>query len=189
MIVLQPFLAVLPPDRDVRVPDEAFLTYAEGRVPHPVVQLWREQGLGFYGGQQLAIVDPGVWLPALQAWLGTGVATVPVAVTSFGHVYHVDTDGDRIECLDPHFQTNTVIGTDVAQFFNEHLPGLSSHLADLAGPRAGARAKLGPLAEGECYYFTPSLAEGGQVSPDALDKGPGVPQLIAIHEAAARLHT
>ena len=67
-IALAAFVAALPPDPDVEVPDEAFLTYAEGLVPHELVQLWRTHGLGFYGQQRLAIVDPGVWLPALQAW-------------------------------------------------------------------------------------------------------------------------
>lgn len=189
MIELQPFVDALPPDEGVRVPDDSFLTYADEHLPPPVVALWRQVGLGFYGDQQLALVDPGEWLPALQAWLGPAVTSVPVAVSSFGHVYHVDSVGgvDRIQCLDPHFQSNSLIGHDIVGFFNDHLTGSDSHLADLAGPRAGARPKLGPLAPGECYYFTPSLAEGGQVSPESLDKGSGVAQLIAIHESAARL--
>lgn len=186
-IVLEPFVAALPPDPDVEVPDEAFLTYAEGQVPHEIVQLWRTHGLGFYGQQRIAIIDPGVWLPALQAWFGSGVASVPVAVSSFGHLYHVTTSG-AVECLDPHFQSNAVVADDVVTFFNEHLPGPTSHLADLAGPRDGAREKLGPLVTGETYYFTPALVDGGQVSPDSLDKGDGVAQLIAIHTSAARLH-
>lgn len=184
-IALAAFVAALPPDPDVEVPDEAFLTYAEGLVPHELVQLWRTHGLGFYGQQRLAIVDPGVWLPALQAWFGSGVTSVPIAVSSFGHLYHVLPDG-TVECLDPHFQVNAVVAPDVVTFFNDHLPGPTSHLADLAGPRDGARAKLGPLVAGETYYFTPALVDGGQVSPESLDKGDGVAQLIAIHASAAR---
>lgn len=187
-IALEPFVDALPPDPDVEVPDEDFLTYAEGRLPHEIVQLWRTHGLGFYGEQRIAIIDPGVWLPAMQAWFGPGVESVPVAVSSFDHLYHLTPQGS-VECLDPHFQTNTVVDEDVVHFFNEHLPGPSSHLADLAGPRDGARGKLGPLAAGETYYFTPALVDGGQVSPDSLDKGDGVAQLIAIHTSAARLHT
>lgn len=187
-IALEPFVTALPPDPDVQVPDEAFVTYAEGQVPHEIVQLWRVHGLGFYGQQRISLVDPGHWLPALQAWFGAGVSSVPIAVSSFGHLYHVTSSG-VVECLDPHFQSNAVVADDVVTFFNEHLPGPSSHLADLAAPRDGARAKLGPLAEGETYYFTPALVDGGQVSPDSLDKGDGVAQLIAIHSSAARLHS
>lgn len=183
---LAPFLQQFGPDPDVVTPSPEFLSYAESKVPQALVQLWRDQGLGFYGEQRIAIVDPGEWMGTLQTWLGADVASIPFAVTSFGHVYHYDSAGgrDRIQCLDPHFGTNVVIGHDLVAFFNEHLPGPQSHLTDLEGPRGGARAKLGPLAEGETYFFEPILALGGQVSPDSLAKGDGRAHLEMIHDRA-----
>ncbi|MDE9366265.1 DUF1851 domain-containing protein [Luteipulveratus sp. YIM 133132] len=185
---LQQFVSVMPPDSDVTRPSEEFLSYAEGKVGPALIRLWREHGLGFYGEQRLAIVDPGDWMAVLQEWLGADVSSFPIAVTSFGHVYHYDRQGgqERVQCLDPHFQSNTVVAQDLTSFFNEHLTGGSSHISDLEGPRGGARQKLGPLAEGEIYYFMPMLALGGTVSPDSLAKGPGPEHLEQIHRAVGQ---
>lgn len=181
---LAAFVQQYAPDQGTEVPGEEFLRYAEGKAPAALVELWRTYGIGFYGEQRLAVVDPGEWIDVLQTWLGEDVTSFPIAVTSFGHVYHYDNQGgrERIQCLDPHFQTNTVVGDDLVAFFNQHLPSPQSHVSDLEGPRGGARAKLGPLAEGELYYFEPILALGGTVSPDTLAKGDGPTHLKLIHE-------
>lgn len=182
-ITVQRFVDTYAPDAGVRKPGEAFLSYARDNAPHELVELWTEHGLGFYGEQRIAVVDPSVWSPVLQAWLGDA-RSVPFAVTSFGHVYHVEGDG-QVQCLDPHFLSNTFVAPDVVGFFNDHLPSNSSHLADLEGPRGGARTKFGELAEGEIYYFTPPLSLGGRVAPDTLDKGAGVEHLLHIHRETA----
>ncbi|NHN55895.1 DUF1851 domain-containing protein [Calidifontibacter sp. DB0510] len=174
------FTEAYPPDGDARVPSGAFLAYAEGKVAPELLQVWRSTGLGFYGEQRIALVDPGVWLPVLTTWLGHDTGTLPAAVTSFGHLYHAGPSGP-VQCLDPHFVTNTVVAPDMASFLGEHLPGPSSHLADLEGPRGGARARFGELAEGETYYFDPAIALGGQVSPNTLAKGDGVAEFTRIH--------
>lgn len=181
---LTSFVENLPPDADVVVPGRPFLDYAREHAPELLIRLWSQYGIGFYGQQRLAIVDPGVWMPVLRQWLGEDVTSFPFAVTSFGHVYHYDqVDGrDRIQCLDPHFQTNTVVADDLRAFFDEHLPGQDSHVTDLEGPRGGALSILGPLETGQIYYFDPILALGGQVSPDHLAKGDGPEHLRAIHE-------
>ncbi|MBO1756016.1 T6SS immunity protein Tdi1 domain-containing protein [Allobranchiibius sp. CTAmp26] len=184
------FVEAFPPGADVRVPSLAFLEYAEGRLPDALVELWRAYGLGFYGDQALAIVDPGHWVSTLQVWLGDQVGSVPFAVTSFGHLYHYErVDGrDVISCLDPHFQTNTVIDGDMTAFLGEHLPGPTSHPRDLAGPHKGARQRKGELREGEIYFFTPILALGGKVHPDNLDRGDGARHLDLIHERVGQQH-
>lgn len=173
---------------DVAAVSPAFLAYARTRLPRVLTDLYTSHGLGWYGDQELLLVDPGEWMPVLQTWLGADVDSVPVAVTSFGHVYHVDALG-RVECLDPHFVTNTVVADSVEQFFNEHLLGEKCHVADLRGPRRGAEAKCGRLEDGELYYFDPILPLGGQVSPDSLAKGDGVAQEIAAHEAIRVAHS
>ncbi len=184
------FVEAFPPDRDVTVPSTAFLEYAERRVPDALVELWRAYGLGFYGDQRLAIVDPGHWTGTLRTWLGTQVASVPFAVTSFGHLYHCELAGGRevVQCLDPHFQTNTIIEGDLASVLGDHLPGPGAHPDDLRGPHRGARDRKGELADGEIYFFTPILAQGGRVHPDNLDKGDGVRHLDHIHEQVADQH-
>lgn len=185
---LQGFVAALPPDADVVRPSEDFLAYAEGRMPAALVSLWRDHGIGFYGDQRVAVLDPGEWMQVLQTWLGPDVTSVPIVATSFGHLYHYDQVGgqDRIQCLDPHFQSNTVVSNDLVEFFEEHLPGGGSHVSDLEGPRGGARQKLGRLETGEIYYFVPMLALGGTVSPDALAKGPGQEHLAQIHRSVGQ---
>lgn len=178
------FVQAFSPGPDTRVPDLAFIEYAERRLPDALVELWRAYGLGFYGDQALAVVDPGRWVPVLQTWLGPEVASVPFLVTSFGHVYHFEQvkGRDVIQCLDPHFQSNEVIEADMAFFLGEHLPGAHSHPRDLAGPHKGARQRKGELQEGEIYFFTPILALGGKVHPDNLDRGDGLAHLTSIHE-------
>ncbi len=189
-IAVQRFVDTYRPDADARVPETGFLDYAQQHAPAALVELWRSHGLGFYGEQRIAIVDPAQWVDVLYAWLGPATSSFPFAVTSFGHVYHYDRAGgrDRIQCLDPHFQANTVVPGDMVSFFTDHLPGPASHLSDLEGPRRGAREKLGELAPGEIYCFTPMLALGGQVRPDCLDKADGVQHLREIHEAVRAQH-
>lgn len=181
--VLSPFLSRFAPDPGTAPPEEGFLGYARGRVPEVLLELWSRHGVGFYGEQRLAVVDPGAWMRVLQTWLGDEVTSIPVVVTSFGHLYHWDSvEGhDRVQCLDPHFQTNTVVGDDLTGFLNGHLTAPGSHVADLEGPRGGARDKLGPLGPGEIYHFDPILALGGTVSPASLAKGNGPDHLTEIY--------
>lgn len=180
-LALQPFVERYAPSDVHQVSDE-FAQYAATRFPQALVQLQREVGLGWYGDQELLLVDPGEWMSAIETWFGSGVQTIPFAVTSFGHVYHVGPSG-QVQCLDPHFLTNTIVAPDVVTFFNDHLTSTSSHLADLRGPHGGARQKLGPLEDGELYFFTPILPLGGTVSPNSLDKGDGVNHLVQTHSA------
>lgn len=183
-IVVQRFVDTYAPDGDVQVPSAAFLEYAAQHAPAELVELWSTHGLGFYGQQRLALVDPSAWTPVLQRWLGSDVRSIPFAVTSFGHVYHVEGDGP-VQCLDPHFVSNTYVAPDVVGFFNDHLTTSGSHLADLEGPRGGARSKFGDLEAGEIYCFNPPLSLGGTVGPDSLDKADGVAKLVEIHEGTA----
>lgn len=181
---LTSFVESFVPDADVVIPGEPFLDYGREHAPAVLNRLWAEHGVGFYGQQRIAIIDPGEWMSVLRTWLGEDVTSFPFAVTSFGHLYHYDqVDGrDRVQCLDPHFQTNTVVADDLGAFFDEHLPGQDSHVTDLEGPRGGALSILGPLESGEIYFFDPILALGGQVSPGHLAKGNGPEHLRTIHE-------
>lgn len=181
------FVQAFPPGAGVRVPSLQYCEYAEGRLPDALVELWRAYGIGFYGDQALAIVDPAHWVPVLQTWLGGDTQRIPFAVTSFGHVYHYErVDGrETIQCLDPHFQNNVVIEGDMAQLLGDHLPGEHSHPRDLAGPHGGARQRKGELEQGQIYFFTPILALGGKVHPDNLDRGDGVEHLNLVHEQVA----
>lgn len=178
------FVEAFPPGAGARVPSLSYCEYAEGRLPNALVELWRSYGLGFYGEQALAIVDPGHWVPALQTWLGPDTKRIPFAVTSFGHIYHYEyIDGrETIQCLDPHFQNNVDIDGDMEQLLGDHLPGEQSHPRDLSGPHGGARQRKGELDDGEIYFFNPILALGGRVHPDNLDRGDGVAHLKSIHE-------
>lgn len=179
-IALEPFVSRYAP-LNTRPVGSAFAQYAQEKLPAALVELYRSHGLGWYGQQELLLVDPSEWMGVLQEWFGPGVQSIPIAVTSFGHVYHVDGSG-QVQCLDPHFLTNVVVASDVESFFNEHLVSDSSHLSDLRGPHQGARTKLGELAHGELYYFTPMLPLGGTVSPDSLTKGNGVQHAMLTHQ-------
>ena len=176
---LEPFVSRYAPTQVTPV-GEGFLEYAQGKLPSSLVELYRRHGLGWYGQQELLLVDPSRWMPVLVEWFGADVSSIPFAVTSFGHVYHVAPSG-QVECLDPHFLTNTVIAGSVEEFFTEHLLSQNSHLSDLRGPHQGARSKLGPLGDGELYYFTPMLPLGGSVSPESLTKGDGVQHALLTH--------
>lgn len=177
-LALDPFVSRYAPT-DVTPVGDGFAQYAADVLPGALVELYRRHGLGWYGEQELLLVDPGMWTPVLAEWFGEA-PSIPIAVTSFGHVYHVDAAG-QVQCLDPHFLTNTVVAGSVEEFFNDHLLSQSSHLSDLRGPHGGARSKLGPLAEGELYYFTPMLPLGGSVSPESLTKGDGVQHALLTH--------
>ena len=179
-VALEGFLAAFAPSQ-VKPVGAGFAEYAAEKLPSTLTQLYTRHGIGWYGQQEFQLVDPGQWMPVLATWLGAGVTSIPFAVTSFGHLYHVDESG-AVQVLDPHFLTNTVVAGSVDEFFGQHLTSDASHLADLRGPHQGARQKLGELADGELYYFTPMLPLGGTVSPESLDKGDGVAHLLATHE-------
>lgn len=189
---VQPFTDTFPPDAGARVPNDDFIAYGEGQLPSALIGLWRDHGLGWYGGGRVALVDPGTWMPVLQTWFGSGVTSTPFAVTSFGHVYHYDrTAGrDRIQCLDPHFQHNAVVAEDGTGFFVEHLTGSTSHLSDLRELHKAAVQAQGELGEDEIFYFEPILALGGQVNLDNLKKGNGPQHVTDIHrQVAASQHS
>lgn len=174
------------PATDVRPVTSDFLEYAQERLPEPLVELYRRYGLGWFGNQDLQLVDPARWLRVIQAWFGPSAATIPVAVTSFGHLFHVDAAG-QVQCLDPHFLANTVVASDLDEFFGTYLLSETSHLADLRGPHQGAIAKLGSLDAGELYAFEPALPLGGTVTPDTLVKDDAVARALRTH-AAIRQH-
>jgi|SRR5579875_1895470 len=184
---VQPFIDTFPPDAGTRVPSDDFVAYGETRLPEALIELWRAHGLGWYGGSRVALVDPGAWMPTLQTWFGSGVGSIPFAVTSFGHVYHFDrVDGhDRIQCLDPHFQHNVVVSEDGTTFFSEHLTGSNSHPADLRELHKASIAAKGELGENEIFYFEPILALGGKVNLDNLGKGDGPEHVSDIHRQIA----
>lgn len=177
---LDAFTTAYPP-RNVTPVATPFAQYAATKLPSTLVELYVRHGIGWYGDQQFKLVDPAEWTEVLQTWLGADVPSIPFGVTSFGHLYHVDSNG-VVQVLDPHFLTNTVVSPTVDEFFGEHLVSDSSHLSDLRGPHAGAHAKLGELGPQELYFFTPMLPLGGTVSPDTLDKGDGVMHLLMTHQ-------
>ena len=75
-ITVQRFLDSYAPDPDVRVPGRAFLEYAAANAPAELVELWTRHGLGFYGQQRLALVDPAQQPDSSRAWFG---ATLTIA--------------------------------------------------------------------------------------------------------------
>jgi len=138
------------------------------RVPGPIGQVWREQGVGLVGDGFVRVVDPDRALLMLDGVVGLPQRAVPVFTTALA---------DVVLWVEPLFvvvrfrfgRTDT-LGFDAAQLVNDLQDDvfLDQQLAREPYPQGVAR--LGVPGVDECFGFVPLLALGGRGDAASLDR-------------------
>lgn len=57
-LALSPFIKAHPPRKTQPAPADLIAAYAP-LLPASLLELWRQEGLGYYGNMQFALIDPG----------------------------------------------------------------------------------------------------------------------------------
>lgn len=157
-LALRSFIKTHPPSRQVSPAPGELISAYQGILPDSLLELWRRKGLGFYGENQLALIDPRPWQAVLDRWIVSppdAVKRIPIALTPFGVLLYyrklTGTDED-VAFIDPVSRATDELAWSLDDFFNRFLCREAS-LAGLIPPALvqSARRECGPLAPGEVY--------------------------------------
>ena len=166
---------VIPSEADIK----AYIPYVN---PY-IVSLWKGSGYGVYGDGFIQLVDPNVWNPRLETWLGRHDPTKTVIMLScFGEVYYHQDLGEHemegqmykveeITCLDLTTGNVRRVATDSQQFFESWLtnPEVRAREFKQAAFEHGI-GEFGPLQAGEIFYLDPVRFEGAGENVINLEK-------------------
>lgn len=173
--------------------DAAFVAGFEGRLPEPLLDLWRTHGLGAYGDGQITLIDPDAYKPLLYGWLmrddeDEDDSRLPIALSAFGRIIYyrrLDEEEEDISSLDPHHSSGAVHTWSLQSFFDDHLcdPEVRTELLEPSLLTA-TRERLGALQAHEIYYPVPALRLGGSWQASQMDKGQGQVHLAWLLDLA-----
>lgn len=194
----QNFSHLYPPGEDLVVPSSEDISSFIPYVNAYIVELWRSHGYGIYGGGMIQLVDPNVWNPLLEKWLGRVDPTNTVILLSgFGEIYfHRDLGEHEIEgqmykveditCLDLSTGKTRRIATDSRKFFEEWLcdPEVRAREFKQAAFEYGLE-EYGPLSAGEIFYLDPVRFEGAGEKVINLEKVDAIEHLDFLFESLA----
>ena len=178
-LALHGFVRAHPPSREVVQAADDLIAAYEGILPASILELWRHQGLGFYGDRQFALIDPRSWQAVLDRWIispPSATQRIPIALTPFGGLLYyrkLTASDEDVACFDPVSKEGSVLVWSLDDFFNGLMCDRES-LDSLIPPAMtqAAREECGPLAPGEVYevnqlLYTMQMLEIAKV--DALD--------------------
>jgi hypothetical protein len=183
----KPFLDLLPPDPDVTPASEALVATYVATLPGELIALWREVGLGSFGGGLIHFVDPATLVDALSLWIGPpSDKRIPFARSAFGELYYWRdmreeaaargmTGTNRgelfdINCVDVHMKDLVTCALDMPHMFERLADPEYISLFLRQDLVRGARELYGPLAPDEQLGFVPALALGGVESIECVQK-------------------
>ncbi|MGJ4856660.1 GAD-like domain-containing protein [Labrys sp. KB_33_2] len=184
----QTFLTDFPPGKDVH-PFRGELSPALKEHVHPrLIEFWQRVGFGSFGNGFITFFDPRDAETMLARWLllqHPDPTRVPIARTAFGDlIYFRDLrqraaenglpadwkTGSDVIFLSIHYRGSSAITWSVDDFFAKDLKGFLQE-----NPKAFHQfySTVGgqPLAPGECFYFVPALALGGQATKKSVGRG------------------
>jgi len=137
------------------------------RVPEPVAQVWREQGLGLVGDGFVRVVDPDRAMVMLGG-IGLPDGAVPVFTTALA---------DLVLWTEPvfavarfRFGVIDIIGVDATQLVADLQDDAFLDQSLARAPYAEGVARLGVPGIDECFGFVPLLALGGRGDAASLDR-------------------
>jgi len=156
-LALHRFVKAHPLSREVQTADDLIATY-EGILPASLLELWRHQGLGFYGERQFALIDPRSWQAVLDRWIMSppnAMRRIPIALTPFGRLLYyrrLTASDEDVTCFDPVSKVGSVLVWSLDEFFNGLMCDREA-LDSLIPPAMAqaAREQCGALAPGEAY--------------------------------------
>lgn len=184
----QAFLNDFPPGNDIR-PFHGKLSPALKQHVHPrLIEFWEKVGVGSFGNGFITFFDPREAETMLARWLlleQPDPTRIPIARTAFGDlIYFRDLrqkaaengleanwkNGSDVVFLSIHYRGSSAITWSVDDFFTKDLKAFLQ-----ANPRTFyelySTLDERPLAPGECFYFVPALALGGQAIKKSVGRG------------------
>jgi len=188
------FLEEFGPAIDRRDATLSTVDQYRGVLPEQLLAYWQEHGWCGYGRGLFWTVDPKVYEPVLEAWIGETPfmeedAYHIIARGAFGDIYffgartgrklHVVAPDARV--LPPRMPGTTDLNLSIRAFFASQTRA-ACEFSDAKGAPLFARAlqKLGPLRHDEMYGFVPALALGGPATLDHLQKVKAVEHLALL---------
>lgn len=192
-MLLPRFLARHRPTKTVRRCSEAEVHAYRGRVSSIILDLWTEVGRGLYSDGLFELVDPADYADSLEDWIEQE-DRIPFIKTAFNDIYYYRDRGNydfgegdvRVEdvsILDVNYRTVRVCSRSVETFFEHYLVDEAVIANELREEVVTASvARLGPLAEGEGFVFTPHLVLGGNEDAKIATKGDSLVTLDILRE-------
>lgn len=158
LIQLQAFVTAHPPHPDNQRPTAAQLARYAELLPAPLLELWREHGLGYYGERRLWLLAPEQWQAVVDQWVSHGedeVPRIPILKTPFGTLLYyrkLSDEDEDISALNIFEQTIDQLSWDLLECFNEQFTD-EDGFDDLVSSAdyEHARQTAGVLAAGQVY--------------------------------------
>jgi hypothetical protein len=181
------FIKTFAPDEKCISLDKKIIKKFKKVAPETLVNLWSNNGIGKYGNGILEIINPEVYRPTLELWLGKKVPNyVPIAISSFGNLYYYRklTEEDEDVCvIDPNYRSINTCVWSLESFFNEYLINNKTILNGLRNKLfKNAIKKLGKLEIDEIFYFEPALCIGGSENIENINKGNAIIHLDILFQ-------
>jgi hypothetical protein len=174
---LYPFISNFPPSDSVRPASPEKVAAWRGVIPQSLLEVWALYGFGFYGAEQLCLLDPDEWKDILDRWVvtsGRKGMRAPLLMSPFGDLFYyrrlTETDED-ISVIFTDTSEVQVLSWDLAKFFNGMLCDrrlLQRGLFPAQLERM--HRKYGPLEDGQIYQMIPPT----DASPIRAEKVPAV---------------
>ena len=178
------FLENYPPFNCNPAAPELLKKYAD-KVPQPLLDLWKNVGLGKYKHGLIELINPDDYNDTLWTWLGKEVENyVPIAIDAFGALYYyrlLETPPDLEEFIEVaedvcvveiHDREIRTCKWSIEEFFNDYLNDEEVMKYFLRVELfKEANLKEGFLSNGEIYYFAPALMLGGAETIENVQKG------------------
>jgi hypothetical protein len=153
-----------------------------------LIEFWQTVGFGSFGNGFITFFDPRDAETMLARWLlleHPDPTRVPIARTAFGDlIYFRDLrqravanglnadwkNGSDVVFLSIHYRGSAVITWSMDDFFTKDLKAFLQE-----NPRAFHNlyqtVNQRPLSPGECFYFVPALALGGEATGKSVGRG------------------
>ena len=181
---MERFLENYPPFNCNPAAPELLKKYAD-KLPQPLLDLWKNVGLGKYKQGLIEIINPEDYEDALWTYLGKEVEYyVPIAINAFGDLFYYRMlsepedveEGEEIAedvcVIEIHYREIATCIWSLDDFFNDYLCD-EEVITNLLRKELFDKAvlKKGELTKGEIYFFAPALLVGGTENIEIVQKG------------------
>ncbi len=175
----------MPPFTSVAPMPEASIREHSARVPHEIVELWREVGLAAGAGGFLRLIDPAEWAPILAETYPGHDEAVAVFATAFADVVVWERGYLNILRFRRGVVTVLVADLEMLLLVIDDQEFLDTEMD--AGSYAAAVERLGMPEFDECFGYVPLLALGGPERVENLQRVKMREHVLLISQLAGPL--
>jgi hypothetical protein len=174
------------PSSSCRAVNEINIQKYIGKLPEPIIELWREQGWCSYSNGLMWFVNPDDYANVMNEWLREPDNSIVFARSGFGDLFtwngkaiyqlfiHSGSYGRLMKNINTYMETMMI---EDASLEDSHYLKLHNKAVE----------KLGILNHDECYTFVPALVMGGRESLDTIQKVKHLEQLLILAQLHGKL--